>query len=361
MKGEVVYLYAFDVANEIVTQRVHEVLSTKPFPFEIRQERTLPKDMPMYRPLAIEPTPLAVPMLGQPVRWLVRIYDIGVVTVAMRVRFDVRRLSDLMPYHDPTIEGEITRDQLAQDLCEQVCKSLKEFMSGQSEFPVTPEAYTVFCLTDIEGVTDVTSWLAHESREVAGLLSETDAEQLSEAQVNEVLRVQRSFQKEDMVVIDWDAALVVDLTDYVDDVLYVLELANLQLEEFRVMDQRLDRYLDQAYDDVSRSSRFPLFVAADVTLRNLRQFRVDLSRLHDEVTNITKFFGDWYLARVYLGARERFHLDQWRNSVEQRLAQLDQLYNVVHSEINERRMLWLEALIVVFFAIDLIGLFVMKR
>ena len=35
------------------------------------------------------------------------------------------------------------------------------------------------------------------------------------------------------------AALVVDLTGYVDDVLYALELANLQLEEFRVMDQRL--------------------------------------------------------------------------------------------------------------------------
>src|SRR5258708_3351958 len=107
MKGEVVYLYAFDVANEIVTQRVHEILSTKPFPFEVRQERTLPKDMPLYRPLAIEPTPLAVPMLGQPVRLLVRVYDMGVVTVAMRVRFDVKQLSDLLPYHDPAIESGI--------------------------------------------------------------------------------------------------------------------------------------------------------------------------------------------------------------------------------------------------------------
>lgn len=62
-----------------------------------------------------------------------------------------------------------------------------------------------------------------------------------------------------------------------------------------------------------------------------------------------------------LGARDRFYLDQWRNSVEQRLAQLDQLYNVVHSEINERRMLWLEAIIVTFFAINLVGIFWLKR
>jgi len=64
MKGEVVYLYAFDVANEIVTSRVREILSEKPFPFEIRMDRTLPKDMPLYKPLAIEPSALAVRLNG---------------------------------------------------------------------------------------------------------------------------------------------------------------------------------------------------------------------------------------------------------------------------------------------------------
>jgi uncharacterized Rmd1/YagE family protein len=97
-----------------------------------------------------------------------------------------------------------------------------------------------------------------------------------------------------------------------------------------------------------------LFGAANKVLRQLRRFRVDVAKLTDEVTHITKFFGDWYLARVYLGARDRFYLDQWRASVEQRLAQLDKLYSVVHAEVNERRMLWLEIIIVIFFAIDLL-------
>jgi hypothetical protein len=35
MKGEVVYLYAFDVANEIVTEKVKEILASKPFLLEI--------------------------------------------------------------------------------------------------------------------------------------------------------------------------------------------------------------------------------------------------------------------------------------------------------------------------------------
>ena len=195
-------------------------------------------------------------------------------------------------------------------------------------------------------------WLGEHRRDVAGLLTETKPENLSESQVTEVLRIQRSFENTDLTVIDWDAALVVDLSGYVDDVLYALELANLQLEEFRLMDQRLDGYLDQAYEDLERRS-WSVFGVANRTLRHLRRFRVDVAKLTDEVTHITKFFGDWHLARVYLGARDRFYLDQWRSSVEQRLAQLDKLYSVVHSEVNEQRMLWLEIIIVIFFALDL--------
>ena len=96
MKGEAVYLYAFDVANEIITPRVREILSEKPFPFEIRMDRTLPKDMPLYKPLAIEPAPLAARLQGSLVRLLIRIYDVGVVTVMMRVAFAAEGLSSLV-------------------------------------------------------------------------------------------------------------------------------------------------------------------------------------------------------------------------------------------------------------------------
>ena len=50
MKGEVVYLYAFDVANEIVTANVTYVLGLKAAPFDVRVDRTYPKDVPLYRP-----------------------------------------------------------------------------------------------------------------------------------------------------------------------------------------------------------------------------------------------------------------------------------------------------------------------
>ncbi|HEV3137901.1 MAG TPA: hypothetical protein VGZ26_08345 [Pirellulales bacterium] len=359
MRGEVVYLYAFDVANEIATEKVKDILANKPFPFEIRTHHTFPKDVPLYKPLAIEPPALPASLGGRAVRLLIRVYSVGVVSIAMRVPFENEKLADLVPLHKPVLENGVTLDQVARDLCADVCKSLADVLIERS-LPSEPEAYTVFCLTEAGSERDVNGWLAENRRAVAELLTETAAGGLSEMQTAEVLRIQRSYGNADLVVIDWDAALVVDLSGYVDDVLYVLELANLQLEEYRVMDQRLDRYLDRAYEDLKRG-RFGMLGTYSKTLSTLRLFRVDVTKLNDEVTHISKFFGDWYLARVFLGASERFYLSQWRQSVADRLGQLDQLYSVVNSDINNRRMVWLEVLVVIFFAIDLAMLAFWRR
>lgn len=358
MKGEVVYLYAFDVANEVVMADVGTVLSATPRPFEVRLGHTYPRDVPVYRPLAVEPAPAGV-ICGRTARLLVRIYDIGVVSVAVRVTFDAQELGGLMPYHRGRLDDGRALDAVARETCEAVCRDIAPAMVRAAS-PTEPEAYTVFCLTEIPELADVNAWLAAHRRELAGLLAETPADRLSDQQVGDTLRVQRSFEHTDLVVIDWDASLAIDLSGYVEDVLYVLELANLQLEEYRVMDRRLDEYFDRIYVELERA-RLPVLGGGGQALRSLRRFRVDAARLSDEVTHITKFLGDWYLARVYLGARDRFHLGQWRASVEQRLAQLDHLYSVVHAEVYDRRMLLLEMVIVVLFVIDLLGLFLWRR
>jgi hypothetical protein len=296
---------------------------------------------------------------GRPVRLLVRVYDVGVVSVIMRVDFEAGQLSDLMPRHSPVLDNGARLERVALDICTDVCKRLQDVMVEGSRVS-EPEAYTMFCLTDVDGQQDASQWLAANRPAVAELLTESKPGTLSEMQVAESLRIQRSYAKTDLVVVDWDAALVVELTGYMDDVLYVLELANLQLEEYRVMDTRLDRYLDRAYEDLKRR-RFGLLGTYSKTLSTLRLFRVDVTKLNDEVTHISKFFGDWYLARVYLGALERFYLNQWRQSVENRLGQLDELYSVVNSDINNRRMVLLEVIVVIFFAIDLLLLVFMRR
>jgi hypothetical protein len=358
MRGEVVYFYAFDVANEIATQNIGPIGSGETIPFELHTDHTVPKDVPLYRPLTFGLTRRKPRCGGCDVRVTIRVYEVGVINVVMRVPFDVAELASLHPLHQPRLESGETFGEFARDLCREVIEGLGSAIIRGSE-PTQPEAYTVFCVTGLDGNQDVNAWFTLHRRQVAGLLTETAPEGLSESQVEESLRICRSFSDADLVVVDWDSSLVVELDGYAEDVLYVLELANLQLEEFRVMDRRLDLHLERAYRDVEQRWS-AIFGAPTSMLRWLRRFRVDATKLADEVSHITKFFGDWHMARVYLGAAERFHLGQWQHSIEKRLSQLDQVYQLIQADIYERRMLWLEVAIVVLFVIDLGALFFWK-
>jgi hypothetical protein len=359
VKGEVVYFYAFDVASEIVQHRVRAILTADPLPLEIRSNHTLPKDIPLYKPYSVVLAPLDALLQGKQVTPHVHVYEVGVISIIMRVPFEVAQLGNLLPYHNPQLANGKALGQVAYELCTKTCESLRAAMLQPTPLH-EPEAYSVFCLSDIGKNQDIDAWMDENHSAVAELITQNPPNTLSDMQIHEVLRIQRSYTKTDRVVIDWDAALVIDQTGYVDDVLYALEIANLQLEEYKVMDQRLDRYLEKAYVDM-QPRRLQFWGNYSSVLRRLRTLRVDVTKLHDEVTHITKFFGDWYLARIYMGARERFHIGQWRNSVEERLRQVDALYTVAHSELTNQRMLWLELLVVILFVIDIAGLFLLKH
>jgi hypothetical protein len=155
------------------------------------------------------------------------------------------------------------------------------------------------------------------------------------------------------VVIDWNAALILDEPEDFDETLYVMELANLQLAELEAYDRMLDQALERSYRDVLRRSRR----RRSSVLKEVKELRIDLARLSDELSNITKFFGDWHLARVYESVAARFHLSDWHRAVDEKLKTLHDLYQVLNHDQNNQWMLLLEVTIVLLFVIDLVMLF----
>ena len=360
IKGEVVYLFAFDVADEIRTAKVSEILSEKAMSYGVRRDRMLPKTIPFYHPLTIDLKRDAWKIRGQSVQPVVRIYDVGVVSIVISVPFISHDLIELMDAHRPVLDSGHALDETARQLCSEIVDNLRPFLVRSVPAVNTPEAYTVFCLTSLDGESSALSFVETRRREIAGLLAETESALLSEQQIQETFRHAISFSCNDLTIIDWDAALIIDLSSSPADALHVLELANLQLEELVLMDKRLDVYLEDAYWDLERK-KSPLLGLPRRELAKLRRFRMDVAKITDEVSNISKFFGDWYLARIYLAARERFHLATWRESIHSRLGSLDNLYEVFRSESTEARMLLLEILIVLLFVIDLAAVFYGKR
>ena len=82
----------------------------------------------------------------------------------------------------------------------------------------------------------------------------------------------------------------------------------------------LDEAVERSYRDLAPR---PLKSQASV-LSQLGEIRIDLARLSDELSNITKFFGDWHLARVYQALSTRFHLADWHKSIDEKLKTLEQ-------------------------------------
>ncbi|HSY43290.1 MAG TPA: hypothetical protein VK811_05225, partial [Candidatus Acidoferrum sp.] len=114
-------------------------------------------------------------------------------------------------------------------------------------------------------------------------------------------------------------------------------------------DRILDNALERSYRDLSGRA---LRSRAD-TLRLLREIRIDLERFNDELSNITKFFGDWHLARIYEKLASRFHLGDWHRNIDGKLKTLADLYQLLKQDQTNRWMMILEVTIVLLFVIDL--------
>jgi len=359
--GEVVYIYAFDVAYEMARLPVRELLGHPLAQFSVDASKRSPKQLFFYRPQMVRLSPLERIGPRGPMRLerVVKLLPVGAVSVTVRVPFDVTRIEDLVVYHDLQFSNGALHHEV-RHLAEEVCRELSPYLVRPIAQLAEEEAYTVFCvespLQTKEGTPlSAEDWLKVHRREVASLLTqEPDVDHLSKQESDESTGRYLSYYEHDLVVVDWDAALIMDEPQNFDETLYVMELANLQLAELEAYDRILDEALERSYRDLGEQ---PLRRKGDVR-RELREIRVDLARLSDELSNITKFFGDWHLARIYENISARFHLGDWHRTIDEKLKTLANLYQLLQHDQTNRWMLMLEATIVLLFVIDLVLLFV---
>ena len=356
-RGEVVYIYAFDVAYDTARKPIRELLGQPVAQFAVDASKRSPRQLFFYKPQMVRLPPMERlgPLGAVRVDRVIKLLPVGAISITVRVPFAVNCVEELVVFHDLQFSNGSLHNEVRR-LAQEVIAELGGHLIRPQPLLPEEEAYTVFCLespvldADNQPANAEQWFQAHRPQIAALLTQEEEIKRLSVQEAEESTACYLSYYDNDLLVIDWDAALLVDEPKDFDESLYIMELANLQLAELEAYDRLLDDALDRSYRDLGER---PLRSRGGI-LRELREIRIDMARFNDELSNTTKFFGDWHLARIYEKISTRFHLGDWHRTIDGKLKTLDDLYGILKQDQNHRVMVWFEIAIVLLFVIDLV-------
>ena len=343
--------FAFDVGDEIDLDRARLILQGEPG--QLPRRRRNPESLG-YRPapirVEVEPGGIRLPGEWEPVRpprGELTLFDFGAISLSVRfpMTASAAELLDLA--------GALAEPAPLTDAARRLLEPwLRRIEPAVHDFAVSEmsEEYILFQLAGRRP-----GWLEQRADWIAGLVR-LEAGPLSPNEVREATRLGLSYTPTDLVVLDWAAGFVAD-TDCADT-LQVIEFANVQLLEFRHIDDRLDDRLEAAYRLIRperRPRRLPrVWRLHNDAVRQIREMEIEATSLFERVDNALKLIGDHYLARVFEVASSRFHLRDWQQSIRRKLETVGDVYDLLVQQAGGQRMEALEITVVVLIALEIV-------
>jgi hypothetical protein len=349
-KGICQAIYVYDIGHSIDLNaaETRSAQSTEREP--IRHKRKAP------RYFEYQPNPLRILQSSAPIQLggfktsIVDclVYDFGAVSVTYEIDI-AGPLGSLAALSDQLYESRLLQDD-SRALVEQMVRQLDAAITEPTLSPLV-EDYVIYQIDRLKCPLPLNEMIARHSQQLAQILR-SEQQQLSDQEVTDALSHRISFGTNDVTIIDWQAALVIDQD--AEDVRAVLEFANVELLEMRHLDDQLDRVLNQSYRTLSRQNWKHLFSFRQGAsqLRRLAKLQMDSAVLFEEVNNSLKLLGDQYLARVYRLVSQRMHIGDWDASILRKLQTADSIYSKLSDYQSARRMEILEWIIIILIALS---------
>jgi hypothetical protein len=287
---------------------------------------------------------------------LARLFDFGVCALQLRLPLS----SDVTWAEFTSFGSAVNASPDVQAVLDQELRALVERVRAAIERPGVAPIVEEFAVFRID-------WISADSqhRTVSQRLTDEhlvplllgERRPLSADARRELMPHRFSYHDDDLTVLTWENALVVEPSEHDRDVEYVLEFANAQLLELRLYDLQLDADLPALYDRVAaararqrlRSSARFRRVLADLQTRF-----ADITETVERVENSIKLTNDVHLARIYAAALQLFREQAWRRGIERKLGILRDTYAMLNSEAQVARAELLEIAIVVLIVAELI-------
>ena len=357
--GHVVALRLFDVAYAIDLRRVEELWARHAGSASSRSRlsATPAKAVAFGVPpvsLALDPMPLQLGTLSVTAAVTARVYDFGVVALALRVPAvemswaQYTALVNALATH----VGPAAQERLWDALLARVRGLVAEALERPAESAVEED----YLIATVHAFSEkLTAAALQERVDLAPLLS-GEGRALSDGARRDLLRQSFSYYADDLVVLTWDRAFVYEPRGD-SDVADVLEVANAQLVEMRTYDELLDAELPRMYGLVQSTRRAMNILLprrfADLA-RRLYTLVAEVTELTEKVDNALQVTEDVYLARIYSSALDLFRVPTVSAAVNRKLAIIRDTYAALYDEASSSRAGLMEFLILLLIAVEIV-------
>ncbi len=371
-RGTLLVYRVFDIAEEIDLTKVETILRNVPVRTRFKLTRAPGHSLTMRN------APLRFKLGETEVRLdynteeklkfdiFITLFDYGVLSLCFQTPLDPStNWKRLLTYSDTLMGNPKCSDEF-DSIARQKAKDLTALLKSSLKVPAERtlfEDYVIYFFEEIEGIQRAQDLLT--KMDISALLlgeKGEGKESLSARTRDNILENQFQYAENDMVVIDWNSAFVLEPSGQ-RDVADILEFALTHLLEFRYYDDVLDQRLAELYDRIEsqRSRGFGRALGmifnedfASISRSANARF-IEFSELIERIDNSLKVVGDFYLANIFRGGVRRFRIPDWQQSVVRKTNVLARVSELLQGEINVQRGMLLEFIIIALIAFEIIS------
>lgn len=352
VQGQVVAFFAFDLGYEVSLEKLSAMMATTPVQPLSRKKQT-PAYLQYTKPPQILSLGLASGHFNVTGNIQATIFDFGGASISYR--WPIGQGNEVSLGGLPQISHDLYNLNLephAREQAEALMRKIEPAIYRPCLADLV-EDYYIFIIEKLDQTMRSEDLLAQHR----GLLARTlrfEIADLSRAQQDEALSQAISYYENDLVLLDWNSAVIYD-RDY-EDTASILELINIELLEARYIDWQLDRKINE-YGDLARKRiewPIPLRTPYKQAIQELAELRVESSLVNERVENALKLVGDPYLARLHSAAARRFYMHEWDRIISRKLEIISDFYQLLNDRVHTAQSQALELTIVILIVVELV-------
>ncbi len=320
MKGTVIFTLITTIAKEVQQTEQEIVVPTKSLP-------SYEEYFPRFKKII---TPFEEIINNRKVTFILKTFDDENLIVEAITEFDEQKISKIH-------ELKLLLFQRSKELIK----------------PLNPalffEEYTFFLVDQYD---KIDTYIKKNAENIASLLKDETAV-LTKKEIDETIASQIQYAQNDVNIIEWDGAFLLDKEKEFKDTIAILELANIQLLKLRILDNKLQDELLKIKEMSKNTSFFQVFSMRKSLNYIIRMRTKSLLEL-DTIENTLKLYGDWYSAKIYNIAGKKLYTEKWKNIVEKKLDTVRELYTMISQRTTEFYNILLEFTIVLLIVFEIV-------